>query len=64
MLDFILYYSQLASALARLLGVRFIPGRGLEGVIGKMLIDIVKHHNQGRREFRDRQANYDVPSRG
>lgn len=55
MLNFILYYSQLALELSRLLGVRFIPGRGLEGVIGKMLAKVIAYHNQGEHEFRDRE---------
>jgi hypothetical protein len=55
MLDFILYYSTLALELARLLGVRFIPGRGLEGVVGKMLARVINYHNQGNSEFRDRE---------
>lgn len=55
MLDFILYYSQLAMELARLLGVRFIPGRGLDGVVGKMLAKVINYHNQGNPEFRDRE---------
>lgn len=55
MFDFIFYYTQLGLELGRLLGVRFIPGRGLDGVVGKMLVSVIKHHNQGRHEFRDRQ---------
>jgi hypothetical protein len=55
MLNFILYYSQLALDLARLLGVRFIPGRGLDGVVGKMLAKVINYHNQGHHEFRDRE---------
>jgi hypothetical protein len=53
--DFISYYSQLALELSRLLGVRFIPGRGLEGVVGKMLGGVIIYHNQGNNEFRDRE---------
>lgn len=55
MLNFILYHSQLALELARLLGVRFIPGRGLDGVVGKMLAKVINYHNQGNHEFRDRE---------
>ena len=55
MLDFILYYSRVALELARLLGVRFIPGRGLDGVVGKMLATVINYHNRGNHEFRDRE---------
>jgi hypothetical protein len=55
MFNFILYYSHLALELARLLGVRFIPGRGLDGVVGKMLAEVVNYHNTGNHEFRDRE---------
>jgi len=54
-LDFIFYYSQLGLALAKLLGVRFVPGKGLEGVIGRMLAQVIVYHNAKNYEFRDRE---------
>ena len=55
MLDFIFYYSQLALTLARLLGVRFVPGKGLEGVVGKVLAQVMIYHNSQNFEFRNRE---------
>ena len=55
MLNFILHHCELSLELSRLLGVRFFPGRGLQGPVGKMLARIILHHNQGNHEYRDRE---------
>src|SRR3954451_23222831 len=53
MLKLIFYIGNLSLELAKLLGVKFVPGRELEGFIGKTLSKVFIYHNQHNYDARD-----------